>query len=109
MPVNLMKQLFLLLVLTLLVNCAIAQKQEHYSRAKIYLDNKGHSLNDLAALGLAVDHGESKKNTFFISDFSDSELALARNAGFKIEIIIGDVVSHYQEQNKKKAKKTTGV
>jgi carboxypeptidase T len=104
-----MRHLFLLLITTLIINNAIAQKQEHYSRAKISLDNQGHTLNDLAALGLAVDHGEGKKNFFFISDFSDRELDLARKAGFKVEVLIGDVVKHYQQQNKKKAKKTTSV
>ena len=97
-----MKQLFLLLVLTLIVNNSFAQKQENYSRAKIYLDTNGHTIRDLAALGLAVDHGEYKKTTFFISDFSESELKQASKAGFKIDIIIGDVVKHYAEQNNKK-------
>ena len=85
-----------------------AQKQEHYSRAKIYFDATGHNMQTLSALGIAVDHGEYKKNTFFVSDFSDTELNLAQNAGFKTEIVIADVVAHYQNQNKT-AEKTTSV
>ena len=107
-----MRQLFLLAVTLLSIHCmTYGQKTENYSRAKIYLDDKQHSLIDLAKLGLAVDHGELKKGAWFVSDFSDKELALANKAGFKIDIIIGDVVKHYQEQNKKKdhatASKTT--
>ena len=41
---------------------------QKYSRVKIYTDANG--LKQLAELGVAVDHGECKKNTFFISDFS---------------------------------------
>ena len=89
------------------------QAQEHYSRAKIYLGDKNHTMKNLAALGLAVDHGEYKKNTFFVSDFSAREIENAQNAGFRVEIIIDDVVKHYQEQNKKKGeaatKRTTSV
>lgn len=102
-----MKPLLLFAFLFLINNASFAQKQEHYSRAKIYLDASGHTINDLSATGIAVDHGEHKRNTFFIADFSDSELARVKKAGFKVDIIIDDVVKHYQEQNKKKAKKTT--
>lgn len=95
--------------LLLLFNTALGQKTERFSRAKILLD-KEHTIAGLAQLGLAVDHGEHKKNTFFISDFSGSELAAARNAGFKVEIVIDDVQKHYRDQNKKKvAEKSTAV
>lgn len=100
-----MKPLLLFAFLFLINNASFAQKQEHYSRAKIYLDASGDTINDLSATGIAVDHGEHKKNTFFIADFSDSELARVKKAGFKVDIIIDDVVKHYQDQNKKKKKK----
>lgn len=105
-----MRPLFLLLAMSLLLHSAYAQKQkqEHYSRARIYLDDT-HTINDLAANGIAVDHGEHKRNTYFTSDFSDRELAAVKKAGFKTEIIIEDVVKHYQQQNKKKAQKSTAV
>jgi len=103
---------FTALVFTL-TTCAQAQTQENYSRAKIYFDANGHSMMALSALGLAVDHGQYKKNTFFISDFSQREINKARQAGFKVEILIPDVVKYYQEQNKKKAtgsaERTTSV
>lgn len=93
----------------LLLNTAFGQKTERFSRAKILLD-KEHTITGLAQLGLAIDHGGHKRNTFFISDFSESELAAARNAGFKVEIVIDDVQKHYRDQNKKKvAEKSTAV
>ena len=102
-----MKCIRLLFVFLLLASSVFAQKQERYSRAKIYLDTKTHTIKDLSSLGVAVDHGEYKKNTFFITDFSASELKAIRKAGFKVQILIKDVSKHYREQNKKSAQKTT--
>ena len=102
-----MKPFIVLLAAFFVFNIAAAQQQQHYSRAKIALDGSGHTMQELAALGIAVDHGEYKKNTFFVSDFSDHELADARKAGFTVQIIIDDVAKHYREQNKKKAEKRT--
>jgi len=103
-----MKSLSILISFMVIVLVAGAQ-QSQYSRARIYLDAKGHTLRDLSGLGLAVDHGEYKKGTWFTSDFSAGEIEKARQAGFKVDIIIGDVVQHYQDQAKKKEEKTTAV
>lgn len=104
----------LLIVLLLLANGVLAQKskqgnQELYSRAKVYLNSTDHSIRELAKLGVAVDHGEYKKNTFFVTDFSASELKAMRKAGFKVQVLIKDVSKHYREQNKKHAKTTTST
>jgi carboxypeptidase T len=107
-----MRLVLLLVAFTFLFNTAPAQTQEKYSRAKIYLDAGNHTMSDLSALGLAVDHGEYKKNTFFVSDFSRHEIKKARKAGFKVEIVIADVAKYYEDQNKKKtagAEKTTAA
>lgn len=96
----------LLIALLLLLTPYFSIGQELYSRAKIFLDET-HTLNGLAKLGLAVDHGQHKRGAFFTSDFSERELKLAKDAGYKVEVIIEDVQKHYQEQNKKKAKKGT--
>jgi carboxypeptidase T len=87
------------------------QKQELYSRAKIYLDAKNHTMMDLSALGVAVDHGDYRKNNYFISDFSATEIGKIKNAGFNVDVIIADVSKYYSEQNSKPAtqKKTTSV
>ena len=104
-----MKQLALIILTILLTIDGYAQTQEHYSRARINLDNRGHTLNELAVMGLAVDHGYGKKNVFFISDFSGSELQKAKDAGFAVEVLIDDVTKHYQEQNSKAERKTKAV
>lgn len=103
-----MKAVRILLVLLFCVYGAFAQKQERYSRAKVFLNATDHTIRDLSGLGVAVDHGEYKKNTFFITDFSASELKAMRKAGFRVQIIIKDVSKHYRDQNKPgKGQKTT--
>ena len=67
--------------------------QQKYSKVKILTDSEG--LAQLASLGVAVDHGISKKNTFFISDFSDYEIAIMEANGFEYEILIDDVKAYY--------------
>ena len=39
-----------------------AQQQEKYSRIKIMLDLKEHSIMALAQLGVAIDHGQYQKD-----------------------------------------------
>ncbi len=87
----------LLLIISSLVTLA---QQAKYSRAKIYLDTKEKTLKNLSKLGLAVDHGESKKNIYFISDFSEREIIIAKENGYTVEIIIDDMAKYYVEQNK---------
>lgn len=85
-------------ILTLLVSVTIHLfYAQDYSRVKIYTDAAG--LERLAALGVAVDHGHTKKNTFFISDFSAAEIQLMQENGFEFEILIKDVQAHYVNQN----------
>lgn len=106
-----MRYIITMLALLLWLHPAIAQQQQQelYSRAKVFLDNDHHTISDLAKLGVAVDHGEHKKNTFFITDFSASEIKAMRKAGFRVQVIIKDVSKHYRDQNKKAAKITTST
>ncbi|RYG50458.1 MAG: hypothetical protein EOO01_10675, partial [Chitinophagaceae bacterium] len=85
------------------------QKSEQYSRAKIWLNATDHSLTALGETGLAIDHGDYKRDTWFVSDFSDAELAAAREKGFRVDVQIPDVTKHYQQQNNPGAAKTTLV
>ncbi len=71
--------------------------QEKYSKVKIFTDADG--LSQLASLGVAVDHGHSKLNTFFISDFSESEVEIMISNGFTIEILADDVKAYYAEHS----------
>ena len=88
-----MKKLLTSLVLFL----GLTLNAQDYSRVKIYTDDDG--LRQLSALGLAVDHGTHKQNTFFISDFSSYEIGLMEANGFQYEILIKDVQKFYVEQN----------
>ena len=97
-----MKKLCISLLFITLSIALFAQK-EKYSRAKIYLDAQDKTLQGLANLGLAVDHGQHKKNTYFISDFSEHELENARAKGYSIDILIDDVSAFYSNQNKEKS------
>lgn len=101
-----MKQLITLAALSFLCLTATAQKAEKFSRARINLDHQ-HTISGLARLGLPVDHGQHKRNSFFTSDFSATEIKQARDAGYKIDILIDDVQKHYRDQNKVTAAKTT--
>ena len=94
--------LFLLVIISPIISYA---QQAKYSRAKIHLDTKDKTLKTLSKLGLAVDHGESKKDIYFISDFSEREIKIAKENGYTVEIIIDDVAKHYADQNKEPSKK----
>ena len=60
-----MKKLyFSLIALSLCLNSFL---QENYSRVKIF--GTDIQLITLGDLGLAIDHGEHKSNSWFISDF----------------------------------------
>lgn len=81
------------IIAILFVFASFFSLSQDYSRAKIYTD--AHGLETLSQLGVAVDHGTYKQNTFFISDFSQEELNTMLNAGFEVEILIEDVKAYY--------------
>lgn len=72
---------------------------EKYQHAKISYD-QSQDLNILANLGLPIEHGTHKPGRFIISDFSQRELELARNAGFQVEVLIEDSTEHFLQQNR---------
>ncbi|MCB9225400.1 MAG: immune inhibitor A [Crocinitomicaceae bacterium] len=88
-----MKKLLLVLC-TFALFSAYAQQ---YSRVKIY--GTAEELRVLGDLGFALDHGEYKKDTYFISDFSEYEIQTLNQLGFSYDIMIQDVKAHYVEQN----------
>ena len=81
-----------ILSLVLLSILAIANSQTlKYSKVKIHTNSQG--LQQLAELGLAVDHGEIKAGTFLISDFSEDEIQVMEQNGFQYDILIDDVIT----------------
>ena len=90
-----MKRYTLSVILFLIFNTAYAQMK--YSRAKIWFDGK--SGVELTRAGIDLTEGVYKANTFFISDFSETELAQVRQSGYRVEIQIDDVQKYYRERN----------
>lgn len=80
--------------ITLLFFSGLLFAQENYSRARIWANAQG--LETLASMGLEVDHGLMKRNTFIISDFSSSSIEKVKAAGFKVDVLIEDVKAYYQ-------------
>ena len=90
----------LLLVMSVLMSAttyAQTVAEGNYSRARIWLGPGG--LRELQALGIAADHGDSKAGVWFESDFSAAELGRVRAAGYRCDVMIGDVQAHYRQQN----------
>lgn len=86
---------FILSVAILFVaNFSFSQK---YSKVKIYANNA--ELAQLAQMGLPVDHGTRKMNTFFICDFSEEEILIIDQSGLPYEVIADDVKAYYAAQN----------
>jgi len=89
----------LLLVLLFAIQLSFSQNvQEKHQRAKInytHLDD----LSQLDAMGIPVDHGIHKRGHFVISDFSVSEIETARNAGYRVDILIEDSKEYFLQQN----------
>lgn len=100
-------RILLVPVFVLLTLVSVAQQQELYHRVKINTGKTG--LSQLAKAGIAVDHGSYKKNTWFITDLSVSELEKVKETGLTYTILIEDVSKYYRERNQKKsAEKPTG-
>lgn len=92
----------ILLSLLLLANYGFSQSvQEKYQRAKIDYSTS-EDLSRLSALGIPIEHATAKKGHYIISDFSITELESARNAGFKVEILIEDSTAFFLQKNKNK-------
>lgn len=72
--------------------------QEKQQRAKI-LYSEQSDLSRLESLGLPVDHGKQKLGYYIISDFSESELAIARSNGFQVEVLIEDTKQFFLDRN----------
>jgi hypothetical protein len=91
-----MKKILFLLFFVFNINVS---GQEKHHRAKI-IYNSIENLEKLDKLGIAIDHGIHKKGYFIISDFSETEIQLAKSIGLNVEIEIEDVSAHYANQNK---------
>ena len=89
----------------LLIFCAFfpflcfSQKNVKFHKVKINYTSPA-DLVKLANQGVCIDHGLHKKNHFFISDFSESEIEKMLSLNFDYEILINDVTHFYKQRNK---------
>jgi len=98
-----MKVFLNLSILFLIFQTTYSQNSDIFYKLKINYSN-GEDLIELANNGVCIDHGFNKKNHFFISDFSASDLDKIKSLGFTYEILIEDVTSFYQNRNKSELK-----
>jgi len=90
------KLFFTLCTLLLAATFTFAQQQKYY-RVQVFANEKG--LQRLASLGVTVDHGESKKGNWLVSDFSEDELSIIKRNGFQHKILISDVSAYYASRS----------
>ncbi len=79
-----------------------AESQEIYSRARIWATQE--DLVRLSENGVPVDHGKYKRDTWIVSDFSETELAKAAELGLKYDVLIYDVQQVYRIQGENHGK-----
>ena len=84
-----------LITLLFTVLSTISFAQTSYSRVKVFAD--ALELKRLGDLGVTVDHGTYKEGVFFISDFSNLEIAIMNENNFDYEVLIEDVQAYYIE------------
>jgi len=94
-----MKKTILLILLFTSSFIFSQEVQEKYQRAKINY-NSTDDLSKLESLGVPVEHGAHKRGHFVISDFSVSEIENARDAGFKVDILIEDSKEYFLQRNR---------
>ncbi len=92
-----MKRIYSVFVLSISLLFAYTSFSQQYSKVKIYADSEG--LQHLAEMGVGIDHGQFKKDIFFISDFSERDIQLIDQLGYRYEVLIEDVTKFYVERN----------
>jgi len=93
-----LKKTFLVFFLLVIQTIFSQNVQEKHQRAKINY-NQPDDLRTLESIGIPVDHGVHKKGVFIISDFSISEIEKARNAGYKVDLLIEDSKEYFLQRN----------
>ena len=88
----------LIILFTLFITNAFSNKKELYHRVKIEYSNS-IEFNKLLNSGVCIDHGIHKKNEYFESDFSETELLILNELNFEYSIIINDVSAFYKNRN----------
>lgn len=90
--------LFCVLIFEVYAQTPVSGNNETYSRLRIFAD-KPNTLDALAGLGLAIDHGEREGGKSFIGEFSQSEIDLIRGK-FRYEVLVPNLETYYAERIK---------
>jgi hypothetical protein len=87
----------LILCLSFCLSTFLFIGQENLTYSKIKIDLAGHSLKEVAALGLESDHGIHAPHKYLINIFSNEELELLDSAGIPYEIQVRDIQAFYDK------------
>ena len=93
-----MKHFLPTLLLLFSVNIFAQNSTEKIHKIKI-LFNQSQDLQRLASIDIPVDHGRHKKDHFFISEYSTSEIETIKEYGFQVEILTEDVIGKFHAEN----------
>ena len=93
-----MKKILFIIISLLYFNFANSQESELYHKVKInYISSE--NFHKLVESGIPLDHGIHKKNQYFESDFSESEIQLIQNLNIDYNIEVYDIKSYYKNRN----------
>jgi carboxypeptidase T len=92
-----MKTYLLTLFVLFCFTSKVFAQQPKYYRVQLFTNEKG--LQRLSVSGVAIDHGETKKGYWFISDFSEDELMIIKHSKIPYKVLIDDVASYYVNRN----------
>ncbi len=95
-----MKKLTLFTIFVFFTFHLSAQTTTQYSLVSVLLED-GKTIEELASLGLEVDHGEYVPNRYLRNYFSDKELEKIHAAGFQTKILIEDWNEYFRNKNVK--------
>ncbi|MCF6350616.1 MAG: immune inhibitor A [Flavobacteriaceae bacterium] len=101
-------QFKLFLITLFLVSSSLfsQDKEQKYMQAKIYYSNTD-DLKLLISKGVNIDHGNKKVNVFIESVFSEYEINLARNLGYRVKVTIDDMKKHIANRKESVNQKKT--
>lgn len=88
----------ILLILFMFSIHGLTMSQAIYYRIKINTDEKG--LDQLAKMGVTIEHGKMIKGKSYTCDFSEWELGQIKKSGLPFEILIKDVSKYYLSKSK---------
>lgn len=97
------KNILLLGLLFLFFIPLVTAQQKQYARVRIQTAET--SLQKLNELGITVDHGKHKKNTYFIGEIARDEIRILEQNDIPHEVLIEDMTAYYKKRNERAMEK----